>query len=320
MKHYFAALDLGTNSILLLLTRADSSGRLVEELEACRITRLGESVAETGLLRAEAMMRTLVAVRDFLAHIPRGESSGVGVAVATSAARDAANGKEFLDACATLIGGKPLLFSGDEEAYTVFCGAASDQSADEFCVCLDIGGGSTEIAAGFPARCDLRTSLDIGCVRFAERFRLLEQAAPGQETLAREAAAKLLRPVCRQIRNHLPRGCPVRVIASGGTATTFAAVAHAVVPFERQRVHGLRLTEQTVSEWTERLLPLSSRDRACVPGLPEERAEVLPAGMLILSEVLRNLDCASVTVTTRGLRYGLALRLQNGELVPTWKW
>jgi exopolyphosphatase/guanosine-5'-triphosphate,3'-diphosphate pyrophosphatase len=314
-----AALDLGTNSILVLVMRREADGRLVEELEPCRITRLGENVNRTGELGAAPMARTLQAVEELLGHIPA-DTHGLGVAAATSAARDARNGETFLAACTTLIGGRPHLFSGQEEALTVFGGAVSDQAPDTYCVCLDIGGGSSEIAAGMPARCEQQSSLNLGCVRLAERFGLFSAASSATIREAAAAAAALIRPACEAIRPRLHAGGSATLLASGGTAATVATVLNQIVPFDRRRVHGVTLSLTAVSDWTERLLAMTAEQRLAVPGMPIDRAPVLPAGILILREFMRALGSDTVTVTTRGLRYGLVLRLNAGELAPTWQW
>jgi exopolyphosphatase/guanosine-5'-triphosphate,3'-diphosphate pyrophosphatase len=314
-----AALDLGTNSVLVLVVRREATGDLVEELEPCRITRLGEDVHRTGELGNAPMARTLKAVEELLRFIPVG-THGCGVAVATSATRDARNGSDFLASCAALIGGRPHLFSGHEEALTVFRGTVSDQARGCFCVCLDIGGGSTEIAAGWPARCELQSSLDLGCVRLAETFSLSTAATPATIRQATAAATQLIRPVGDAVRPRLHGSASATLLASGGTAATVATVIRQITPFDRRRVHGATLTLAAVSDCADRLLEMTPEERLAVPGLPADRAPVLPAGCLILREVMRVLEVETVTVTTRGLRYGLVLRLQAGELAPTWTW
>ncbi len=317
----FAALDIGTNSIKVLVAAPDGRGGLREQAEFCRTTRLGEGVDRTGRLQPAAMARTLAAMADLVASARAAAPACTGVAVATSAVRDAANGTEFLEACARLLGRAPQLITGDEEADTVFGGATSDQATGRACICIDIGGGSTELAAGRPERCEVRTSLALGCVRLGERFALLAAADAAAGAAARAAAATILAPACSGIAEW--RGStatPVRLLVSGGTAATLGAICAGVAVSERERIHGLQCTEPDVTAWAERLLPLAPEVRAQTPGLPRERAAVLPAGLLILSEAMRGLRVTAVTITTRGLRFGLVLRLFHRELEPTWIW
>jgi exopolyphosphatase/guanosine-5'-triphosphate,3'-diphosphate pyrophosphatase len=172
-----AALDLGTNSFLLLLLRETAGGALERVSEPCRIVRLGQGVDRTGRLAPEAIARGLRAIRELLAETAWAGTAGVGIAAATSAVRDAANRDEFLAPCAELLGGRPVLLSGDNEARTVFTGASSELAPGQAGVCVDIGGGSTELAAGFPGDYRAGLSVNVGCVRLAERFGLENAAA-----------------------------------------------------------------------------------------------------------------------------------------------
>lgn len=317
-----AALDIGTNSVKLLLTRATTDKRVEFVAEAALVTCLGEDVAATGQLQPEAMHRTVAAIHRLMKEVKLpATGSGRGIATASSAVRDAANGREFLTLCHELIGGEPLLLSGDAEAQTVFAGATSDQPPDRYCVCMDIGGGSTEIIAGFPGHIDAYVSLNLGCVRLGEKYGLLTAAHGAQEAAARSHARQLLEPVMADIRRHRPDAAhPFCIVASGGTANTMAAVIQEVALTDREKLHGCRCDETTATDLASTLLALDVRGRQRVPWVPADRAAVLPAGLLIFSEALRLLDAPGAVATTRGLRWGLVLRLQRGELAPTWTW
>ncbi|MEI8078485.1 MAG: exopolyphosphatase, partial [bacterium] len=115
-----AALDLGTNSFLLLLLRETASGALERVSEPCRIVRLGQGVDRTGRLTPEAIACGLQAIRELLAETSWAGTVGMGIAAATSAVRDAANREDFLVPCSELLGGRPVLLSGEDEARTVF--------------------------------------------------------------------------------------------------------------------------------------------------------------------------------------------------------
>ena len=201
---FTAALDIGTNSVVLLLLRRDADGVLRRVLEPARITRLGEDTARTGVLKPQAMERTLAAVAELMRGLREVAPHGTGAAAATSAVRDAANGAEFLGRCAEIIGGQPALFSGREEADTMFRGATDGLPPGTRCLCADIGGGSTELAAGEPGRCTARTSLNLGCVRLGETHSLLSRATPADIAAARQAAAELLRGACQGMASSHP--------------------------------------------------------------------------------------------------------------------
>ncbi len=316
---HLAALDLGSNSVKLLLLQRQPGGGLVEIMEPARVTRLAAGVDKSGRLAEDRMVETLEAVAEFLRQIPEGVH-GLGVAVATSAVRDAANGQAFLDRVAALLHGcRPLLISGEEEATTVFRGAASDRPADEICACIDAGGGSTEIAVGASFACGWHTSLPLGCVRLGEKFSLLDAAKPEAATQAADAVRKTAAEACAEIGKRF-RNQPLRFLASGGTAACLGAIAGAGSIAEKARLHGMRIPLPDIRSWADRLLPMTVEERRRVPGMPGDRAAVLPAGLLILSEILVGLGAAELTLTSRGLRYGLALRLLAGEIEPVWRW
>lgn len=317
----YAALDFGTNSVKVLVVRQErTAGPLAFVAEPVCVTRLGAGVDRTRQLAPDALARTLDAVRGFLEEVRRVSPAGTGIATATSAVRDAGNRELFFAGCRELLGAEPQLLSGDTEAETVFCGATADQATDTFCICTDIGGGSTELVAGFPGAIRFRISLDLGCVRLGERFGLLEAADAAQVAAARAAARALLQPAVAQLQAVIPRGRPVHVLASGGTAVTLAAIDAAVPIQNRTAIHGRAVTRAAVDAWTDRLLPLSLTAREATPCLPADRAPVLPAGLLILGELLAALGTDRVIVTTHGLRWGLVTRLSRGHLPPTWHW
>ena len=320
MSQLLTALDIGSNTVLLLTAAAGADGVLRERRELCRTTRLGEHIDRTGRISAGAMQRTLDAVRELL-DVARGDAApGVGIAAATSAVRDARNRDAVLEQFGRLVGNCPEVLSGQEEARTVFLGAASDRASDELVVSIDIGGGSTEISAGYPGNCLFSSSVGVGCVRFAERYGPCDAAAATDVREARRAAAAQLEPVRRRVSRLTEKAPHTVAVVSGGTATTLAAMCQKLSDYDRRAVHGYDSTEDAVSALLSRLVGMTSADRGRLPGVPPDRADILPAGLLVLSEALRQLELPRFAVTTRGLRFGLLLRLQAGELAPTWQW
>ncbi len=317
MRH-MAVLDLGTNSTMLLLCRASPAGNLREVREELRMPRLGQGVADTGRLSAAAIDRTLAAAAELLASLP---GRGRGLTVATSAVRDAENRDPFLDAFAVRFGHRPLLLAGEQEAAAIFRGAAHDQQTEaETLIDIDIGGGSTELTIGDRRNgCRLACSLDLGCVRCGERFGLLDAAAPSSLSRLRCEVRKLVEPVAAGFRE-LTADSPWRVLASGGTAAAFAVYQQGLRGFSRSLVHGYRARECEVAAGAMRLAAMPLAERTGLPSVESGRAAVLPAGLLILSEILRVLEVSGCTVTTRGLRFGLALRLRRGELAANFSW
>src|SRR5664280_3716681 len=199
-----AAIDCGTNSTRLLVAGAD--GRPVERL--MRITRLGQGVDSTGALAPEAVERCLAALREFRGVTDRYQVAR-GRLAATSAARDASNGDEFLEAAGEIAGFRPELLAGTQEGRLSLAGAVSDLEpvGGPFLV-LDIGGGSTELVTGTDANDPelVAVSLQMGCVRVTERFLLHDPPTPAELVQAeamvggscsRNRPVTRTQPICR---------------------------------------------------------------------------------------------------------------------------
>ncbi len=315
MSRLCGAIDLGSNSTQLLVGCETASGwQVVHEWAA--VTRLGEGVDRTGRLQPAAMERTLATVAGFLAAARERFPGLGGTAGGTSALRDATNRDEFLAACQSRCGFVPAIFSGREEAETTFLGVASGAPEGTPLVNLDVGGGSTEVSGGHPGECVVAESLNLGCVRFGERFGLLGVSDASSRAAARQAARELLAPVFATAHTRLPGTVQVRL--SGGTATTLAATAQDLTAYDRHRVEGWEITPTGLGEWVERLGGMTLAERAALPCVDEGRALVLPAGLLILHEALVALGASRATVTTRGLRAGMLVRLSLGTIAECW--
>ena len=315
----WAALDIGSNTVMTLAVEG-AAGHLREGEEWRATTRLGQGVDATGRLAPEAQERTLAAIAAQTQMCRQRYPSGIGVAVATSAARDAANGPEFVARGAALIGGAPQLLSGEQEARFTFRGIVSDLPRGRAVVHLDVGGGSSEITAGSAGEgCWLAESVNLGCVRCGERFGLLEAATPEALAPARQAIRALLQPVCQRLAA-LGSVAQAEVILSGGSATTYAALQQALPVYDAARVHAWPGRTVDLAETLPRLFAMTAADRAALPGVTAGRAPVLPTGLLILCEFLHLRGADRFRVSTRGLRFGLVDALAAGEVEPTWRW
>ena len=315
----WAIVDIGSNTVMTLAVQGRGAG-LAELAEWQTTTRLGQGVDATGRLDPAARRRTLEAIVDHLRHCRERCPRCVGLAVATSAARDARDGAEFLESCCEALGARPRLLSGDEEAAFTFRGIVSDLPPGRAVVHLDVGGSSSEATAGgTTAGCRSAESVRLGCVRIGERFELMDRPAPAAVGAARVAIRAALEPACRRLDPAPDPRSPL-VVLSGGSATTYAAVSLGLERYEARRVHGW--TGQTVdlAAAIARLCALTAAERGALPGLSPDRAPVLPAGLLILHEFLDLVGATAFRVSTRGLRFGLARALSAGDVEPTWVW
>ncbi|MFZ5439626.1 MAG: Ppx/GppA family phosphatase [Myxococcota bacterium] len=294
----FAAIDVGTNSVLLLVAERDARGHWVAVAERSDITRLGKGVDQTRRLSPESLDATLKAVERY-AQEARELGAKQIVVSATSAARDATNGKDFIDGAKQRAGVDVEIISGAEEARLSFASAHADFGGSQPLVVLDIGGGSTEFIFGSPSgEITFRHSFDVGAVRLTERH--LHTDPPSQAEL-QEIEQTLTKSF-----STLPRPpAGFRMIGVAGTVTTLAAVAHHVEPYDPALIHGSRITLDEVSATFQRLASLPTHLRKTVPGLQPRRADVIVAGALVFRAAMRTVGVAEATVSDRGLRWGL---------------
>ena len=303
-----AAIDIGTNSVLLLVAEL-VAGRLEARRDESTITRLGQGVDATGLLDAQAVARTLACLGECADHLRAEGVARVG-AVATSALRSAADGEPFLDRAAELIGARPRVISGREEAELTFEGALGGLELPAGPVAVvDLGGGSTELIVGRAApdgaaQIEAAVSLEVGSVRLSERH--LHHDPP----LAQELEA--LRRDARGALRAAPALDGTTLVGVGGTVTSLCALAYEVVPYDHTRIHGARLSREQVTSLGARLgaLPLAARAR--LPALDPRRADVIVAGALLLEQIVCGARAPQLHVSDRGVRWGLAARLVRG--------
>lgn len=302
-----AAIDCGTNSTRLLV--ADPEGRALARL--MRITRLGQGIDASGRLEAEGIRRTVAVLEEYRAVM---ESLGVsaGRAVATSAARDAANGSQFLDAAERACGLRPELLSGEEEGRLAFAGATAelDPAGGPYLV-LDLGGGSTELIFG-PRSIDhepgpVVVSLDVGCVRMTERFLRHDPPLVQELDEARAAVRRLLEE--RLDVSALP---PVaRLVGLAGTVSTLAAMDQGLEHYDRDRIHHYVLTRDAVRGLLSQMAAEDRRSRSRRRGLEEGRADVIVGGALVLATLMQRLGFDACLVSESDILDGIVAALRR---------
>ncbi len=296
-----AALDLGSNTSLLLIAEIEG-GRLTRQLhDETTITRLGQGVHAQRRFHPEALKR----MRDCLAHyraaIDRFNCEKV-IAVATSAARDVANGEELLN-----LGREfkiPIhIISGGREAQLTFQGAVCDRPASDGVAVIDVGGGSTEVIQSTGGKIQ-GTSVDVGSVRLSEMFVKSDPIVPAELSQLRQYAKTAF-----QKAGVVP-GPYKEIVAVAGTPTTLAGLDQEI-DFCVERIHGYKMNIDTVESWILRLAGMPLVQREALKGMQPKRADVIVAGSAILSAAIRSLNQTQFTVSTRGVRYGVALAWQE---------
>lgn len=298
-----ASIDIGTNTILLLIANVER-GVLKPLVEMETIIRLGEGLQKNGLLSQEAMKRGLQTVSQYVEQC---QAMGVQkiAAVGTSALREANNSKDFLN----LIEEKTCLcvevISGEEEARLSFLSVIRDmKTTEKMILVVDVGGGSTEFILGKGDQLIEWVSLPLGAVRFTESFL---HSDPIQKEEWDRMEKEIQKPLAA-----LPHPEePFSMVAVGGTATTLASVEQGLDGFIFEKIHHFVLKKEALKNQLLHYRSKTINERKKISGLPPNRSDVILAGGTILYQAMEEVNCPSVLINCHGLRYGLLYKQLN---------
>jgi exopolyphosphatase/guanosine-5'-triphosphate,3'-diphosphate pyrophosphatase len=295
-----AAIDCGTNSIRLLITDV-VDGEESELVREMRIVRLGQGVDSTGRLAPDAVDRTLQATREYAELITTLGADHVRFC-ATSAARDAENAGEFSAAVESILGVRPQVLTGEQEALASFVGATRGVEPERSLV-VDIGGGSTELVVGKDREVEWSTSLDIGSVRLTERLLPSDPPPVAEVTDCMNAVDAVLVPAVA------PLAPVASIVGVAGTVTTVAAHTLGLASYDRNVIHGAVLAIEDVRAACLSLVQMSVADRRALPFMHPGRADVIGGGALILDRVLEQLplDTDTIVISEHDILDGIAL-------------
>lgn len=310
MTQRIGAIDVGTNSVRLLVADTNGTGReaRLDTIDRrMRITRLGQGVDAAKRLHPDAIARTLDVLREY-----RGTLDDLGVrqfrCTATSAARDSVNRDDFFGPATQILGQSPELLSGDEEAKLSFLGATVDVVAPTPYLVVDIGGGSTELITGTTEPEGL-ISLDMGCVRLTEQF--LHSDPPAPEELSQ--AIDVVRTHLVDAEREMPRIRDAKtLIGLAGTVTTVAGIELGLKTYDRDRIHHFRLAKAAVEDVFRTLATETNEQRSHNPGLDPGRVDVIVGGVIALVAIMRKFDFDEVLVSESDILDGL-VRSQTGR-------
>lgn len=291
-----AATDIGTNSTRLLIADASAGGVRVVERRAV-VTGLGAGVDAGGRLGEEGIARTLEVLASY-AVAARETGAVRRRVVATAAVRAAADRERFLDRAESVLGVRPEIIDGEEEAALTFVGAVGGVRGPAPHLVIDVGGGSTEFVFG-SGEPSFLCSLELGSRRITERF--FAGVPAGREALA--AARRVVGEAFSGLG--LP-GMPGTVVGSGGTYTALAGITLGLERYDPERVHGSVLTLSTLDEMADRLAGLTLEEIAALPSLDPARAPVLLGGAVVGAEALRQSGRRELTVSEADLLDGVA--------------
>lgn len=299
-----AALDLGTNSFLCLI--ADVENQQIKKIHSdqVQIVRLGQDVNQTKKFHPDALARAEKCLSEFRRTIDQHQPEKI-LAMATSAARDVSNSQKLFEIGKSL--GIPIeIIPGDKEAEITFKGSISGfPKSNKRLAVIDIGGGSTEIIAGTHEKLLGGESINIGGVRLTEMF---FKAQPPSEDEISEFNAHVenkLKPLCEIVKKFKVD----ELVAVAGTPTELAAAS--LGGFDPAKIDGFQFSQAELEIWIQKFQKTTPQERVQKFGISQGRADIILAGTMILKSVLVGLQFDSVTISTRGVRYGVALELEK---------
>jgi len=291
-----AVIDIGTNSVLMLVAKKKSNGAIELGTEKVMITRLGEGLTETGCISKEGEERTIAALKSFLQTCGAFNVAEI-TAISTEVLRKASNALAFIKRVKSELGIDIEIMGAEKEARLTYEASSIDFGKD--IIVVDIGGGSTEFIKG-PKPLEI-ASLPIGSVSLTEDFIHSDPVSDDDESELRTS-----------IFDHLLHDVPIEtspetqnVIATAGTATTLMAMHFEVEKYDSKLIHGQKLSIDAVAKIIDELRERSVEERKELVGLQPERAEVIFAGAVLFHEVMKHLGLREITVSDRGLRWGL---------------
>ena len=290
-----AIIDIGTNSVRLLLAEKDEKEEWKILKKDLRSTRLGEGMTDKVYIGKGPQERTLKAIEEFAAAA-RLEGADEIFAYGTSIMRDAANGPAFSDEVTSAVGIPVRILSGKEEAYYSYIGAAGTSGVVTSVV--DIGGGSTEICMGFGTDIGMRHSFRLGCVRCSKQF----------DTTTPRGVAELKKH-CFDLFRHTELMQSVknvkRWIGVGGTVTSMAAMLQELEVYDSAKVQDFVIHQDDVNRMLKKLCAMSYDDKCHLTGLMPERADIIVAGVAILDALMEYFALPEIIVSDRDLSEGL---------------
>ena len=294
----YAVIDVGTNSVKFHVGERSADGTWTTVVDRAEVTRLGEGLDESGELQEQPMDRTVEAIAG-MAEEARRDGVEEIAAVGTAGLRIASNSRAFLDAVRERTGIEVEVISGEEESRLAYVAARSVLGAARGAVVVfDTGGGSSQFTFGRGDEVDERFSVNVGAVRFTERFGL--DGPVDEDTLAAARDA-----IAADLARLDARPTPDALVGMGGAVTNIAAVKHALATYDPNVVQGTVLDVAELERQIELYRTRTADERRELVGLQPKRADIILAGACIVRTVLDKLGADALTVSDRALRHGL---------------
>ncbi len=307
-----AVIDVGTNSVKFHVGERAADGTWTTLLDRSEVTRLGEGIAATGAIAPAALEKNVRAIAGMSAEAARlGVGQGGVTAVGTMGLRTATNSQALIDLVKARCGIAIELISGEEEGRLAYLAVQSGMGlGDGTLVVFDTGGGSSQFTFGQGTRVDRRFSVNVGAVRYTERFRL-------DQAISATILAQVLDDLGADLAILDGASSPQVLVGLGGAVTNLTAVMLRLATYDPGRVQGAILDRTEVQRQIECYRTFPAVERRQTVGLQPDRAEVILAGACIVLTVMGKLNTQSMSVSDRGLRHGLLVDRFGGHLART---
>ncbi len=299
-----AVIDVGTNSIKLVVGELDENGSLRVLLHRTANTRLGEGIDTNGFLSSESQNRTIEAILGFI-HVAKEFGANYINIIGTSAMRDASNALKFIDRLKNESGCTLKILSEEDEGRLSFIGASLDPSLggySEVQAVVDVGGGSTEVTVGKNGTIIFSKSIRLGAVRLTERYLHSDPPTNCEYVACTDYIEKLLVETYSGLNIK-------RIIAVGGSAVNLGRMIYRICPEKTLEIHGKYISSDQIDNLIHSLIKMTVEEKKKVVGLEAERADIIVAGISILKCLVKHFHTDGLIISTRGLRHGMLYEL-----------
>ena len=302
----YAVIDVGTNSVKFNISERRADGIWQTVLDRAEITRLGEGLEKTGDISPDAMERTVTAISGMVSEAREAGAAKIA-AVGTMGMRTAHNSQQFIDMVEQRCGARIDIVPGTEEGRLAYLAVKAGLGlAKGSLVIFDTGGGSTQFTFGCGSSVEEQFSLNVGAVRFTEKYGLAGAVSPEQLKLAQDAMASELSRING-------RRSPDTLVGMGGAITNITAVKHEMSKYDPDVIQGSTVERSEVERQIETYRSKSLDARRAIVGLQPKRADVILAGACIVKIVMDKLGKDRLSVSDRGLRHGVLIdRFSSG--------
>ena len=296
----YAVIDVGTNSVKFNISERRPGNAWQTVVDRAEITRLGEGLEKTGELSPDAMERTVSAIAGMVSQAREADVAAIA-AVGTMGMRTAHNSQQFIDMVEQRCGVRIEIIPGTEEGRLAYLAVKAGLGLAEGALAIfDTGGGSTQFTFGSGSKVDEQFSLNVGAVRFTEKYGLAGAISPDQLKVAQDAIASEFTRIDR-------RPSPDGLVGMGGAITNIAAVKHQMAKYDPDVIQGSTIERSEVERQIEMYRSKTIDERRAIVGLQPKRAHVILAGTCIVKIVMDKIGKDKLPVSDRGLRHGLLI-------------